>query len=110
MMKGFTTGTDQHFSGSKHNKLSPCSPGVKKLYKTSQNTYIIRKMIYVIAKSLVIYFDLGVEVKKMHEYDSEQNQHHNDDHKILLIDLLSKQYDSTKPQVLKDQPESKISR
>ena len=131
--QGFTTGTDQHFSGSKHNKLSPCSPGVKKLYKTSQKQVHYSKNDLcgfgrVIAKSLVIYFDLGVEVKKMHEYDSEQNQHHNDDQitkdfrdrmvglrNRLLIDLrqkLSKQYDSAtkaKPQVLKDQPESKIS-
>ena len=82
----------------------------------------------MIAKSLVIYFDLGVEVKKMHEYDGEQNQHNNDDQitndfrdsmvglrNKLLIDLrqkLSKQYDSAtkaKPHVLKDHPESKIS-
>ena len=81
----------------------------------------------MIAKSLVIYFDLGVEVKKTYEYDGEQNQHDNDDQitndfrdsmvglrNKLLIDLrqkLSKQYDSAtkaKPHVLKDHPESKF--
>ena len=116
--QGFTTANETKQGSSTKLKNLPTSPGVKQLYKQpyKENHYTKNDLCgfgRVIGKALVVYYDLGLEVKKMHEHDSEQEKEANSEDMLdtqfrsnmiglrnrLAFDLrqkLSKQYDSSK--------------